>query len=234
MEQKIYTSTSFQVLATIHEVEKELVKPIKFENFKKLFARLEMAQKSCQDSELLEKIIYLYGKIVDRYVDTKVQEIVCLVKRSPRNVQKIKEEIADVKLYGLSQENFSIIDKIEKKMQNVFPIVTGASEDIEFSEELFTLASHIYYKERKKGRALYHTLPSSIQKCVSKHLSRLHTLPFHDDRLMLQALFAAAHELANRPLRKYPSSDEIKHFFIEEQAVIKTDLSSHWIRYKAN
>lgn len=234
MEQKIYTSTSFHVLSTIHEVERELTKPVGFETFSKLFQKLEAVQKSCEDSELVEKIVSLYGLIVDKYVDTKVEEIASLANEHPHNTKKIKQEIEDVKLYGLSQKNFSILQKIEEKIERAFPIVTRTAEDSEFSEELFSLASYIYHKERKKGRALYHTLPLSIQKCVSKHLSRLHTLPFHNDKLMLKALFAAAHELANRPLRHYPSLDEIKQFFLEEQVAIKTDFTSHWMRYKAN
>jgi hypothetical protein len=234
MGQKIYTSTSFEVLSTIHEVETELTKPVTRRAFGKLFSKLEIAQESCQNQDLLEKIISLYGQIVDRYVDTKVQAIASLAERSPRNLKKIQEEIADVKLYGLSQQNFAIIEKIEQKIQKSLPITVGSYEDTEFSEDLFMLASHIYHKERKKGRALYHTLPLSTQRCVSKHLSRLHTLPFHNDALMLQALFAAAYELANRPLRKYPSHEEIHQFFLEEQAIVKGDTSPHWVRYKTN
>lgn len=237
MEPKIITSPSFKVLSTIQSVEIRLKKPVSKQAFEKLFILLENTQKECLDQELQTKIIALYGRIIDRYVDTEVQKIAALATKSKPNVEILRKKIADIKLYGISKENFSILEKIEQKIQTVkAPKHTNLKNfpaEIEWVEELFTLANLIYFKEKEKVGPTYQELPSEIQKCLLKHLDSLDTTLFQDEFLMIQALFATAHELAERPLINYPTSQDIDRFFAEEKMIKKADHPQYWA-YKAN
>ncbi|MBS0627061.1 MAG: hypothetical protein JSS09_02495 [Verrucomicrobia bacterium] len=237
MRQKIYTSTSFKVLSTIQSVESKLKQPVSKQIFDKLFILLEKAQKECHDEDLLAKIICLYRKIIDRYVDTEVQKIVTLSTKPKHNVKALTQKIADVKLYGLSKENFFLLRKVERKIQKsqipkdkppLSPFI-----DIEWIEELFSLASQLYFNEEEKVKKSYQTIPKEIQKSLLQHLSSLQKTLFEDTFSMILAFFATAHELAETPLTNYPTSQEIHLFFAEEQNVKKADHSQHW-NYKIN
>jgi hypothetical protein len=237
MEQKITTSPSFKVQSAIQDVEVRLKKPVSRLAFCRLFSLLENVQKECPDPELQDKIIYLYGKILDRYVDTEVKKIVVLAGKTKRNFESLRKKIADVKLYGVSQENNSLLNRVEQKIQKPqIPPYTAdltAPAELEWIEELFSLASLIYDKEKEEPKAAYKELPKEIKDCLSKHLSELKTALFQDDLLMIQALLATAHDLAEYPLTKYPTDQEINLFFSEEKIIKKADPSQHW-DYKVN
>lgn len=235
MNQKIITSRSFKVLSTIQDVELRLKKPVTKQAFGKLFALLEDAQKECPNLDLHDKIISLYGKVVDRYVDTEVQKIATLATKPNCNLTMLRKKIADVKLYGVSKENFSILEKVEQgslissPLNQENPII-----DIEWIEELFALASLIYHKkEEEEIRTICQNLPTEVQKCLTKHLTSLRTTLFQNDLSTIQALFAAAHELAERPLAKYPTFQDIQCFFKEEKNTKKADHLQYW-SYKIN
>ncbi len=237
MEQKIFTSPSFKVLSTIQDVEIRLKKPVSKQIFGRLFTLLEDLQKECQDQDLQYKIISLYGRIIDRYVDTEVQKIAELSAKSKPNIELLRKKIADVKLYGISKENFSILKQAEENIQKTNPPIHATSKslliDIEWVEEIFTLASFIYHKEIEKIKPSYKSLPLEAQDCLLKHLISLETTLFQDDFLMIQALFATAHELAERPLTKYPTFQDIHRFFTEEKTIKKADHPQYWA-YKTN
>ncbi|MES2198961.1 MAG: hypothetical protein V4489_02185 [Chlamydiota bacterium] len=238
MGQKIITSLSFKVLSTIQDVEIRLKKPVSKHVFGRLFTLLEDIQKECQDPDLQDKIISLYGKIIDRYVDTEIQKIAVLAEKPNQNLEILRKKIADVKLYGISKENFSILKKAEQKIQqNNEALCLTASQnspvEIEWVEEVFTLASMIYHKENEKIKSTYQNLPKEVHQSLLNHLIFLETTLFQNDFLMMQALFATAHELAERPLIKYPTSQEIHHFFKEEKIIKKADHPQYWA-YKIN
>ncbi len=237
MKQKITTSPSFKVLSIIQNVETKLKNPVSKRTFGKLFILLETAQKECLDVDLQNKIVSLYGRIIDRYVDTEVQKIAELATKPKLNEEILRKKIADIKLYGISKENFSILRKAEQKIQRVkTPSYTSSESslmDLEWIEELFTLASLIYHKEKEKISSTYKNLPLEAQNCLLKHLSFLGSAVFQDDFLMIQALFATAHELAERPLMKYPTFQDIDRFFTEEKIIKKADHPQYW-DYKVN
>jgi|GEM_PF-4477842 len=234
MKQKIYTSTSFKILSTLQEVENKLLKPVSRKDFERLFSRLEEVQKECEDGELLSKIIYLYGKIVDKYVDTQVGRIAALAGKLKSDNADLKEKIAQIKLYGLSQENFSILSKIEKKLESSEKSEEVLSEEIGSVEELLTLAGFVYYQKKEETEKFYRTLPLSAKQSVGKHLNALKTSFFQNDVLTIQALFAAAYELAGRPIQSYPPIEEIKDFFSKREVIIKGDLPERSVFHKVN
>lgn len=237
MRQKIYTSTSFKVLSTIQNVESKLNQPVSKQIFGRLFTLLEKAQKECQDQDLLSKIISLYRKIIDRYVDTEVQKIILLAEKPEYNLRSLTQKIADVKLYGLSKENFFLLKKVEKKIQkNQPPIHTSLQSsfvDVEWIEELFSLASLLYFNEEERVKKSYQEIPKEIKKSLLEHLSFLQKALFEDTFSMIQAFFATAHDLAETPLTNYPTPQEIHQFFAEEQIVKKADHPQRW-DYKIN
>ncbi len=220
MERKTYTASFFKVLTAIHDVEDKLKKPVSEKICGRLFTRLADVQKECKDAELLSKIIFLYGKIIDRYVDTEVREIAQLAKKTSSNKETIAKKIANIKLYGLSRENFSILRDIEQDIKAEAVPTTNIPEsflqDLIQIEELFSLAGLIFSKESEKAKLLHENFPDPIRTSISLHLENLNSPHFEDDLSMIRAIFATAHELSERPLLSYPTSEEIRRFFSEE------------------
>ena len=213
-------------------VESQLQKPISMKAYKCLYLKLEMAQKTCENAALNEKIVTLYGKVLDEYnkhIKTEVREITALAQKSPSNIPFLQKKIKTLKnTSGISMENSEILSQIESSIKKTSKMSAPAPIKIEGVlieeiEALFELASFIYYGEEDKATELQKKLSLSSEKRVFQHLSLLKASNPKDKFTRIQALFVTAHELAGKSLTKYPVAKEIDAFFKERKKIMKKD-----------
>lgn len=217
---------------TIGYVESQLQKPVSKKAYKCLYLKLENAQKTCENTALNDKIVILYGKILDEYnkhIKSEVREITALAQSSQSNIPFLQKKIRNLKnTSGISMENAEILSQIEntiKKSSKPLSLTPVKIEGIliEEIEALFELASFIYYGEEDKATEAQKKLSPGSEKRVFQHLSLLKTNHSKDNLSKIQALFATAHELAGKSLSKYPLAKELDIFFKERKKIMKKD-----------
>lgn len=222
MEKKITSSFFFKARQAIRNVENTLSGPISKRMCGRLFATLSSLQKGCKEhTELQEKIVCLYGKIIDRFVDTEVKNIAKLSLQSPVDTRLLSRKIANIESYGLSRENYAVLQRVQEKIGVVSKTKTGipveSIRNLDMIEELFELTRALVVKSKSISeiQSAYAELPEGVQTAIASHADRMGKELFSDVFTTLGALFVTAHELAERPLLNYPSEQEIFHFFSE-------------------
>lgn len=222
---KIQTSSHFQIWSILDDVKNTVSKPISQKKSKSLISQLEDIQKNCKDEEIKNQIICLYGKIMDAYNKHIEKEILSLTD-APDSLKMQKKISILKKSPGISLENLETLSKIDTFLLTKNLVLKEiVHEEI---DDLFELAALVYYKEKEeKIQKALASLPSAAEKCLFKHLSSLRS-PFLKERTnTLQALFAAAYELAGKSFNCYFTPKEIDLFFAERKKITEKDILNH-------
>lgn len=226
------TSAPSKAEKTIGYVESHLQGPICKKTYRELHLKLEKAQKTCSNDVLNNKIVSLYGQILDQYnnhIKSEVKELTALVQSAYPNKSSLQKKIRTLKnTSGISMENSENLSQIENTIKRsaktpLPPPIKIEGILIEEVEALFDLASFIYYGEEDRAAEAQKNLLPSSEKRVFQHLSLLKTAALKDKLTRIQALFVTAHELSGKSLTKYPQANEIDIFFKERKKIMRKD-----------
>ncbi len=226
---KIETST-FLVQAIITEIKNRIETPVSPKDLHALFKNLSSAQKMCKNERMAEQIVSLYGKVVDAFNKHIEQEISAL--KQIKDVSLLQKKIKSLEQYpGISKTNLTTLSffkqsqgKVKKIPGQFLPIQEIPPEEIEeVITEIFELSTFIYYEEHEKTKKALNKISTLAQNRLLKHLSCLRAPLLKDKLSTLQALFATAYELAEKPSSKYPTPQEIKTFFEEKEEILKEE-----------
>ena len=221
MNDKIHTSTLFEMWSALDEVKGLLNKPINQKKSIQLISRLELIQKNCKDEELIAQTISLYGKVMNAYNKHIEEEIHSLAKIKNKSSRQRKINLLK-KSNGISRENLETLSKIGKTIiTRTLKIEEVPLEEI---EALFDLAGLVYYEKRDAASIAFSYLSPSASRCLLKYLSAFRSPYLQNKLITLQALFSAAYELAGKSLHTPPSLEELQLFFEERENVIKEDM----------
>jgi hypothetical protein len=221
MNDKIYTSTLFEMWSALDDVKGVLKKPVNQKKSIQLISKLELIQKNCKDEELAAQTVSLYGKVMSSYNKYIEEEIYSLAKMTNRS-SKLRKINLLKKSNGISRENLETLSRIGKSL--ITKPLKIEEVPLEEVEALFDLAALIYYDKKEEAKQSYSTLSPATSRCLLKHLSTLRAPFLQNKKTTLQSLFSAAYELAGKSLNHHLSLEEIQEFFEEREKVMKDDL----------
>ncbi len=229
-KQQVHAHSPAELEQNLCAIEEKLKQPINQKTMKDLFKKLETAQEDCDlmkskcsvpfFSQCEERIRRLFGTVVTTHVDSEVEDILQKAKHlSPSDIKSIKtlqKQISALKSWHRpSKENLVKIGEAEEKLGEVQKCKLEGNSDPFEALDLLELASSVYHKNKEERNKLYHKLSNPCKKHFQKHLGHLKTKAFEERETTIQALFAAALEIAGSPA-KYPTPGEITEFFEDE------------------
>jgi hypothetical protein len=229
-KQQVHALSAAELEQNLCAIEEKLKTPVDQKTMRDLFKKLETAQEDCDlmkskcsvpfFSKCEERIRSLFGTVVTTHVDSEVEAILQkanhLSPSDSKSIKALRKQISVLKSWHRpSKENLLKIDEAEGKLGEVQQ--HSLEEDANPFEaiDLLELASSVYHKNKEEINKLYHTLSSPCKKHFQKHLGHLKTKAFEKRETTIQALFAAALEMAGSP-PKYPTRSEITEFFEDE------------------
>ena len=229
-KQQIHAHSPAELEQNLCAIEEKLKKPVNEKTMKKLFKKLEIAQEDCNlmkskcsvpfFSKCEERIRSLFGTVVTTHVDSEVEDILkkanLLTLKDTKSIKTLQKQISDLRdWHRPSKENLLKIAEAEEKLGKVPEHMLEEVSDPCEAVDLLELASSVYHKNKEEINKLYHSLSSPCKKHFQKHLGHLKTKAFEETETTIQALFAAALEMAGSP-PNYPSASEITEFFKDE------------------
>ncbi len=231
---KIETST-FLVKAIVSDIKNRIERPIPGKELNIIFNTLERAQKICAHEKTNQEIITLYGKVVDAFNQHIEEEIQALKKI--KNKVLLEKKIASLKKSsGISRTNLATLNSLKEKnvkrkknpkTQILFIQDLSLEEAEETIGELFEIANSLYHSKKNNIKDSLQNIPKLAENKFLEHVAHLKASAAKNKLLTLQALFATAYELAEKPYFKYPTKQEIKIFFDEKEEIMKNDENSY-------
>ncbi len=234
-KENLHAHSPSELQKNLRDIEDELKKPIDKKKMQKIFQKLEVAQEDCSLmkskytlssekflSNFEDRICSLFGTVVTSHVDREIDLILKaasnLTQKNLHSSKSLKKKIKELKSWHRpSRENLIKLAEAEKKIG-----IIHLSEHLDISEidsveaeNLLEIASLVYHKNTEGRNKLYLALSEPSKERLQKHLIYLKTKAFEKETPTIQALFVSAFEMAGIPTQ-YPSYDEIKEFFSEE------------------
>lgn len=229
-KQHLHAHSPAELEQNLCAIEEKLKRPVDQKTMRDLFKKLETAQEDCDlmkskcsvpfFSQCEERIRSLFGTVVTTHVDSEVDDILekanHLSPSDGKSIKTLQKQIRALKSWHRpSKENLVKIGEAEEKLGEVRQRKLEANSDPFESIDLLELASSVYHKNKEERNKLYQALSSPCKKHFQKHLGHLKTKAFEERETTIQALFAAALEIAGSPAN-YPTQREITEFFENE------------------
>ena len=220
MKAKIHTLTLFETWSLLDEVKALLNHPISEKKSMEILSSLEKIQKNCDNDEVLEETLSLYGKVATAYNKHIAEEITALsmMKDDALRERKIKSL---QRVNGISQENFQALSELGKNL--VTKPLKIEQVPLEEIESLFDLASLVYYDKTTEAKEHFSHLSPTGARSLLKHFSAMKAPFLEKKSATLQAIFSAAYELAGKSLNRHLSGHEIDEFFEEKEKVVQEE-----------
>jgi len=229
MSSKTIYTTSFQTEVILDRIRTELKKPVDRKAFSVLMRKLEQAQSRCDNDSLHAEIISLYGRVVEEfhhYVQCTIHDIALLLLDPNNDAAALKKQLLRFRtMDGISREIAESIAALDPLTACRSKTVLAMPEDI---EQLWTLASHIFYEQ--SPQMIENTLSClSMQrrKMLLEHMPLAFLTSSHMNKMTaLQFLFSFIYKLLGRPISATwkPSHQEIRSFFKEKEKVCRKDV----------